>query len=296
LTFWRIYYRQRGGCMSANPTEVVEGEEERDRIMARRSPKAVHYELAKMHTCSRCGFEGPWTKEWSWFGSWKMIDESRPVKKFCSPACAKKMPVRKPKPDGISWKEHQVPMTMEAVPHDEKRSTWDALHAAREAPTKHRKVPMPDVKPGSGSCRWCALPIYHDRGKKKGLLAENRSWHTPCYNEYLRFTDRNAQAHFLRDRDGPWCAICGPAEGRWVGKRIWHDPVKETGVTEIEWSFTTEVDHIIPLWKAADYQDWLTRRRLYGPENLWLICGSCHKAKTRLEAAERAARKRAAAD
>jgi 5-methylcytosine-specific restriction endonuclease McrA len=55
-----------------------------------------------------------------------------------------------------------------------------------------------------------------------------------------------------------------------------------------------EVDHKTPLWKVAGLPD-DERRWYFGPENLWLLCPRCHKAKTKREAAERAAQRRFAA-
>lgn len=67
-------------------------------------------------------------------------------------------------------------------------------------------------------------------------------------------------------------------------------------VTYLKASIELEVDHVIPLWKVALISDLtLEQRRWYfGPGNLQLLCGPCHKAKCRAEAAERAALKRAA--
>ena len=41
----------------------------------------------RLHECSICGKQGPWTNEWEWFGSYKQIDDGEPVTKICSPAC-----------------------------------------------------------------------------------------------------------------------------------------------------------------------------------------------------------------
>lgn len=41
----------------------------------------------RSHTCSICGMTGPWTGEWSWFGSYRDIDDGIPVFEFCSANC-----------------------------------------------------------------------------------------------------------------------------------------------------------------------------------------------------------------
>jgi 5-methylcytosine-specific restriction endonuclease McrA len=51
-----------------------------------------------------------------------------------------------------------------------------------------------------------------------------------------------------------------------------------------------EVDHEIPLWKIWHLPD-DERRPYYGPDNLRLRCKTCHKAKSKREAAERASLK-----
>lgn len=46
----------------------------------------------RVHTCSTCRTVSVWTDGWSWFGSYKEIDDGKPVLKFCSNACADQMP------------------------------------------------------------------------------------------------------------------------------------------------------------------------------------------------------------
>ena len=42
-----------------------------------------------LHCCVVCGNLSPWSKLWSWYGSYKDLDASLPVKKFCSDKCKK---------------------------------------------------------------------------------------------------------------------------------------------------------------------------------------------------------------
>lgn len=39
------------------------------------------------HICSVCGKIGSWTQEWSWYGSYKDLDDGISVLKFCSQEC-----------------------------------------------------------------------------------------------------------------------------------------------------------------------------------------------------------------
>ena len=40
-----------------------------------------------LHCCCVCGHLGPWNSEWSWYGSYREVDDGEPVQKFCSDAC-----------------------------------------------------------------------------------------------------------------------------------------------------------------------------------------------------------------
>lgn len=51
-----------------------------------------------------------------------------------------------------------------------------------------------------------------------------------------------------------------------------------------------DVDHVRPLWSLDDTER--AELRWWMPSNLQLLCGTCHKAKTAAEAAERAALRR----
>lgn len=49
----------------------------------------------RLHVCSVCKTCSEWSDAWSWFGSYKDLDEGTAVLKFCSAVCADKMPVVK---------------------------------------------------------------------------------------------------------------------------------------------------------------------------------------------------------
>ena len=39
------------------------------------------------HRCTICGRDGFWGPTWSWYGSYKQLDDGAPVVKICSDAC-----------------------------------------------------------------------------------------------------------------------------------------------------------------------------------------------------------------
>lgn len=42
------------------------------------------------HQCCMCGKRDDWRSSWIWYGSYKDLDDGKPVKKFCSRSCAEK--------------------------------------------------------------------------------------------------------------------------------------------------------------------------------------------------------------
>jgi hypothetical protein len=176
-----------------------------------------------------------------------------------------------------------------------------------------------------GVCKWgCGKPV-----PKPAIY-----WHKECFEEYALHTRLDAQFRFLVQRDGERCAMvgCGATPAKWVygpvysitanhvrrgfradradmielAATLWDRPDKpwseltedETRIGEQQSldyrTSALEVDHKVPLWQVADLPP--DERRVYfGPTNLWLLCPACHKAKTKREAAERAALRRFAA-
>lgn len=39
------------------------------------------------HKCSICAKVGPWSESWSWFGSYKELEDGGDIFKFCSNEC-----------------------------------------------------------------------------------------------------------------------------------------------------------------------------------------------------------------
>lgn len=187
-----------------------------------------------------------------------------------------------------------------------------------------RRFPEPEaMRRGiEGVCKWgCGRPVA-----RPAIY-----WHRECFEEYCLFTRPEAQKRFLVARDGGRCAECGDQPLKWAqgretqlwadspGIEYWSDEVaaEEFRLThwprpEGRWADLSpehrqtgmyqhldgrvcalEVDHRIPLWSVAHLPA-DERRRFFGPENLWLLCPRDHKAKSKREAAERAAVRKAA--
>lgn len=175
-----------------------------------------------------------------------------------------------------------------------------------------------------GVCKWgCGKPV-----PKPAIY-----WHKECFEAYALHTRLDHQKQFLLKRDGQRCAMVGcgcvptkwlaypgrneayrpdqplywgtPAEQEaWRAERwqwpstSWRDMTPEQRAigefTAIERACALEVDHRTALWEVAHLPP-DERRWYFGPENLWLLCPACHKAKTKREAADRAAQRRFAA-
>jgi predicted nucleic acid-binding Zn ribbon protein len=41
----------------------------------------------RSHQCSICSKVAPWSDEWTWYGSYRQIDDGEPVVKLCSASC-----------------------------------------------------------------------------------------------------------------------------------------------------------------------------------------------------------------
>lgn len=123
----------------------------------------------------------------------------------------------------------------------------------------HRKVPLPHGKVPKGWCRWCGGEI-----RKNDKPNTRANWHPACVAEYRLHAFSASQFNFLIERDGRVCGVKGCGEVH-----------------------ALQVEHRVPLWKVRHLPD-AARIKYYGPENLWLNCETCHKRKSKREAAERA--------
>lgn len=295
--WFKVHYRNRTYVLA-------HGEEERDRLMKKKAPKAVHWEEALEYTCETCGAVSAWPSstnawkdvdnEWRWFGPRSALEAGAAVRIFCSKACEPEGLDRngKKRPEGVDWADWPHICVFEPV----NSSNWQVLDLARKnADPRHFPFPVfPDARTGPGWCRWCGDEILDHKGKNAGNRSNRRTWHrleqgdaTDCYFAYVLHMDRDIQATEIMKRDGPGCAICGPGGGKWVPQGYRSDKI-----WLIAWSQKLEVDHIMPLWRRWEFDSIEDQRAMFGLDNLWLLCPTHHKAKSAREASERAEERR----
>lgn len=173
----------------------------------------------------------------------------------------------------------------------------------------------------AGTCKWCG----RDDVRRPAIY-----WHRECADLYLLHTRPEVQKRHLIKRDGRRCGQCGDVPQKWLPGQVyalcstnagigyWPDQRQADEFRAAHWArpggrwdeltheerhtgdqqsiervCALEVDHRVPLWSIAHLP--LDERRPYfGPTNLWLLCPRCHKEKSRREAADRAAVRRAA--
>ncbi len=257
LIWHRIFYR-------SGKSEVVCGAEALEKRLARKSPVAVHSEIAIIHECQACAKRAPWAGEWFALcdaGKW---NEQKWIV-YCTERCWLDHT------GGHDYMKWQVARgTGDREPNrtqEMDRARWDANFTDRRAVSdskQYRLVPLPADWPGVGICRWCAKEILETKGRNSGKRSKRHNWHPACKDIYFLHSDLLSQYHYLADRDGKHC--------HWLG---------------CEEASGLEVDHKIPLFSVRDLPD-DERREYYGPTNLWLLCGPHHKAKSAREAAQRA--------
>lgn len=269
---------------------LVKGLAELERIKARKTPRVLLVEPAQIHECSVCHVREGWGPNWSWWGSWKAIDDGKPIRKFCSSVCRRAWRAKPPQRKGFVQAGYE--------PKKERVEDWRKVDAARSA-ANPRRFPWPEwpkERRGRGWCRWCGEEVINRSGKRKGKRSHNREWHRfsygdprDCRHEADLHVDLDTQWWHIVERDGIGCGICGAGEGKWVkGPVFYFDEHRQVGTTWIRWSIVLEVDHILPLWMSLGLPD-DERRAFFGPDNLWLLCKKHHAWKTAREAAERAA-------
>ena len=42
---------------------------------------------AVLHKCTVCGIKDVWGAGWSWYGSWKLLEDGKPITRCCSEKC-----------------------------------------------------------------------------------------------------------------------------------------------------------------------------------------------------------------
>ena len=255
MIWYRVHY-------ASGRSEAVLGKAALERVLARKTPRVILHEVALIFRCQVCGTVGPWGPGWI---GWARYNErwdarGKGTDIYCSETCCR---VENPERRWSQWMDvHEEPRPLghRRVLYD---ARWDERKRKREV-SNHRRCPMPEW-PGRGHCTWCA-------GKLDPAVDGKRiSWHEACLKTYFLHTRLDSQFVFLKKRDGPVCQ--------------WPDCSRTT-------SDGLEVDHRIPLWSVDQSLPLEELRWFYGPDNLWLLCSPHHKAKTKREAAERAAQRR----
>ena len=184
------------------------------------------------------------------------------------------------------------------------RALQDRQRERRREADHPRNFPFPKRPHRSGQCNWCGDPITTVRAKSRAWH-DGRDGEPDCLYAYFLHTRPEMQRAFLLRRDGLGCCDCGATEGRWLcwwtmrgewrrhedHERQYPRDVWVGDADVISWSTSLQLEHDVPLWKVAHLPD-DERATYFGPENLRLRCAACHAAKTRREAAERAATKR----
>lgn len=147
------------------------------------------------------------------------------------------------------------------------RRLAEAAKSEREQEARDRrrwpgKEPHHDA--AKGHCKWCGKGIMRPDGVRLNL---RKTRHDECLTQYLIRIQPVTMRAFVFDRDGGKCAECGKVHLKLGGP----------------W----EADHTLQLALAGGDPD------RWGPENVRILCvDPCHKAKTKADAAERAARRR----
>lgn len=115
-------------------------------------------------------------------------------------------------------------------------------------------------------CAWCGTEVT---GRRRTWCSEGCVW-----TWRLIAFPAEAAAH-LFELGGHTCWNCGEPG--------WPDP-------KTPWGAVLEMDHRRPLWSLSPQER--SEHRWWLPFNLWMLCRTCHAAKTAAEAAERAALRR----
>ena len=53
----------------------------------KRKPYSAYAGLCEIHQCSVCGARDAWREGWQWYGSYKDMDEGKPILKMCGDQC-----------------------------------------------------------------------------------------------------------------------------------------------------------------------------------------------------------------
>lgn len=180
-------------------------------------------------------------------------------------------------------------------------SEWEKRRDARARSPRIFPAPTGGRRGQRGYCRWCGDMLRYYNGAKVGEIDLRRGWHDgredepDCLHAFFLHTWPDFQRRHLEHRDGEKCWDCGGVPHRWlrgsmvgVWEENWPKGMERPTYQEITWVTALEIDHEVPLWSVAHLPD-DERSAYFSPVNLRLRCASCHQAKTKREAGERAA-------
>lgn len=128
-------------------------------------------------------------------------------------------------------------------------------------------------------CRLCG---------RDGLPSRRHSWHPRCAAVIQPAIFPRSAIRWTVRRQRGTCATCPEvlakrreSEGEWERRTY----------GAVYWELlprAVELDHVVPLWRVAMLAPERQTLRWWLPGNLQALCVPCHRAKTKLEAAERA--------
>lgn len=195
---------------------------------------------------------------------------------------------------------------------------WWAKREHRRAQAAKRRPPMPPGPHPAGQCQWCAQAILYPEGHKRaGEVNTRRGWHAECGGWFKLAAQGESQRWACWQRDKGTCGLCGVVmpETRVVGFKPYGTRDRHQISRVVSYARQTEggllfsawrkddieycpiepvqradwdADHIVPLWSLRD-AGLEARGCHWGLVNLWTLCRACHTAKTKREAAARAA-------
>lgn len=192
-------------------------------------------------------------------------------------------------------------------------SDFDVYIARSEKARARRADRAPPMlgRTRAGQCRWCHHDIlFPDDHKRAGEVNTRRGWHPECVGFYqIAANLHDAARRVLERRDRGVCLLCRQVCGpRFLGWRRWPEQLnfdyfdrprrvsiaRDRGLAprytpvDARWTSGWHVDHVVPLWSVRD-ATLAQRGCFWSVVNLQTLCETCHKAKSRREAAALAA-------
>lgn len=178
----------------------------------------------------------------------------------------------------------------------------------------HRKPPKPDFKNAeAGTCIICKETIYRG-GEKTGEIIGKGTWHNDCAHEYKIVHWPGYARDVVFKRDQGKCANCDsgkiPALRRelldrlrakfYPAGKLWYEDraafneqlkVYKHWLSFLDKRYPPALFGWVPAWDL-DHRIPLIEGGSFGLENMQTLCRPCHKAKTAIEAKQRAEKRK----